>query len=781
MLATMIASALYSQQTFADDLMSQCLLGVPSYNRTLYRGADTNQLPITINSNAAKLNYPNSAQYTGNVDVSQGNSRLSTEELHLTQKFTSKNAKPTRTIDANGKVHYDDNQVILKGLRGWSDLDSKDTNIWQGNYQMVGQQGRGVADEMQLRGNNRFTILKNGSYTTCLPGDNSWSIEGSEIIEDREEQLAEIWNARFKIGSVPIFYSPYLQMPIGNKRRSGFLVPSIRYGKKNGFEFLLPYYWNIAPQADATIIPHLMTNRGLMLQNEFRYLTAIGSGLIELDYLGSDNQYEKDRAARSLSEDGSSKRWLFYWNHSGVYDQHWRFNADYTKVSDNYYFNDLTSPYYNSTDGYATQKFSFGFSDNNWNATLSTIDFQTFSQSSSNIYRAMPQLDINLYQNNIGPFDAQIYAQAVRLTNTNPRLPEATRLHFEPTITLPLSNGWANLNTEAKFLVTHYGQDNLAYYNSTSGSNELVHSVNRALPQIKVDGKVILERDLPFFDGYTQTVEPRIQYLYIPYRNQSNILSYDSTLLQSDYTGLFRDRIYSGLDRIASSNQLATGVTSRLYDGNMRERFNFSIGQIYLFTPARTGDNTSFEKDERGSLLWASDGFWQIDDYWGLRGGMQYDTRLANIAQSNGALEYRQDSNRVIQLNYRYSSPEYIAAALNQSSEAIKDNLRYRNGISQVGFTAGWPLADTWSVVGSYYYDTRNRQPAEQLLGLQYSSCCYALRIGFERKINGWQQNTSQYDNQISFNIEFRGIGANYGLGTQSMLRRGIIPYSPVF
>ena len=687
LLATLIGAAI-SQQAFADDLMSQCMLGVPSYNRPLVNG-DTNQLPVTIHSDAAKGNYPNDAVFTGNVNIEQGNSRMQADEVQLHQRQQEGQTAPVRTVDALGNVHYDDNQVILKGPKAWSNLNSKDTNVWNGDYQMVDRQGRGTADQMKLRGDNRYTILENGTFTSCLPGSNSWSVVGSQVIQDREEEVAEIWNARFKLGPVPVFYSPYLQLPIGDRRRSGFLIPNAKFGSNNGFEFVLPYYWNIAPQADATITPHYISKRGMKFENEFRYLTTLGAGLVEFDYLGSDKQYDNDKALRGIAEDSSSDRWLFYWQHAGVYEQHWRFNANYTKVSDQYYFNDLDSKYYSSTDNYATQKFSVGYADTNWDATLSAKDFQVFgSTTSNNVYRAMPQLDVNLYQNDIGPFDGRVYAQAVKFTNVNSRLPEATRLHVEPTLNLPLSNGWASLDTEAKFLATHYQQTDVDYYNNTangfrgSNSGELDESVNRTLPQFKVDGRLVFDRDMDSAVGYTQTLEPRVQYLYIPYRDQSNIYPYDSTLLQTDYTGLFRDRTYSGLDRIASANEVATGVTSRIYDNDLVERFNVSVGQIYSFTPSRTGVNQTNKEDDTGSLIWAGDTYWKISDRWGVRGGLQYDTKLDNVSQGNTVLEYRRDAVRIVQLSYRAQNRDENQRHddhLQQLAVAVTDNIEPGN------------------------------------------------------------------------------------------------------
>ncbi|MBA8503146.1 LPS assembly protein LptD [Escherichia fergusonii] len=772
LLATMIATALYSQQGLAADLASQCMLGVPSYDRPLVKG-DTNELPVTINADDAKGNYPDDAVFSGNVDIMQGNSRLQADEVQLHQKEAPGEPEPIRTVDALGNVHYDDNQVILKGPKGWANLNTKDTNVWEGDYQMVGRQGRGKADLMKQRGENRYTILDNGSFTSCLPGSDTWSVVGSEIIHDREEQVAEIWNARFKVGPVPIFYSPYLQLPVGDKRRSGFLIPNAKYTTKNYFEFYLPYYWNIAPNMDATITPHYMHRRGnIMWENEFRYLSQAGAGLMELDYLPSDKVYEDEHP-----NDDNSRRWLFYWQHSGVMDQVWRFNIDYTKVSDPSYFNDFDNKYGSSTDGYATQKFSVGYAVQNFDATLSTKQFQVFDDNSGNSYAAEPQLDVNYYHNDLGPFDTRIYGQAVHFVNTNSNMPEATRLHLEPTINLPLSNNWGSLNTEAKLLATHYQQTNLDWYNA-GNTNKLADSVNRVMPQFKVDGKMVFERDMNLLaPGFTQTLEPRAQYLYVPYRDQSDIYNFDSSLLQFDYSGLFRDRTYGGLDRIASANQVTTGVTSRIYDENAVERFNVSVGQIYYFSESRTGDDhIKWEKDDdKGSLVWAGDTYWRISERWGVRGGVQYDTRLDNVATSNASIEYRRDQDRLVQLNYRYASPEYIQATLPRYSTSEQ----YNKGISQVGGVASWPFADRWSIVGAYYFDTNVNKPADSMLGVQYSSCCYAIRVGYERKLNGWDNDKQHavYDDVIGFNIELRGLSSNYGLGTQEMLRSNILPY----
>nr|WP_305007801.1 LPS assembly protein LptD [Providencia sp. MGF014] len=781
LLATMVWAAIYSQQAHAD-LAQQCMLGVPVYTKPIVKG-DPNDLPIHITAEDVRGEYPNFVEYEGNVDIQQGNQTLTADKVKLTQTETA-GELPVREVTATGNVHYDDPQIILKGPSAWSNLDNKNTDVNDGNYMMVGRQGRGDATKMKMRGENRYSIMENGTFTTCLPGNNSWSVAGSEVIIDREEEVAEIWHARFKVGDVPIFYSPYMQLPIGNKRRSGFLIPTGSYSSNDGLEFSLPYYWNIAPNYDATITPQFMTHRGVKLNNEFRYLIAPGTGTVAFDFLNHDRAYIKDKERGKREDRDSDDRWLFYWRHSGTYAEHWNFSSDYTKVSDPSYFTDFSSQYGSTTDGYATQKFSAGYSDTNWNAKVTHKQFQIFADNpNKRAYKAEPQVDFNYYKNNLGAFDVHTYAQAARFTSVGKNNPDATRLHIEPEVNLPLSNGWANMNNSIKLYATHYDQD----IPRSNTDKSLEKNVTRVLPMFKSDAKVVFERDLFQGSDFVQTLEPRVQYLYIPYKDQDNINNFDSSLLQSDYSGLFRDRIYSGLDRIASANQFTTGVTTRVYDDALAERFNFSVGQIYYFERPRAGNSNRpiDDKSNTGSLLWATDSMWRIDDNWGLRGGLQYDRRLGNVTMGNAVAEYRLDADRLVQLNYRFVDRDYIQATfrdLNQLGEN-QELPEYQRGISQVGAVVSWPLSERWGFVGSYYYDTKQQQPASQLVGLQYNTCCWAVNLGYERKIVGWQKEkfSSEYDNKWSINVELRGLNNNHSLGSQKMLESGIMPYQRAF
>ncbi|VAX77086.1 LPS-assembly protein LptD [Serratia symbiotica] len=776
LLATIFLTVLCTEYTLAD----QCVLGVHVYDKPLPTGYDENQL-ITINSDELHADYPTTELFIGNVKITKGNRTLTAKKVELRQIQNPGQSGSVRTVSAAGDVKYSDPQITLSGDNAWSNLNTKDTDVYKGEYEMLDHQGRGAANKIKIRGANRYTMMESGTFTSCLPGDDSWSVSGSKVVFDRTEQVAEVWNARLRIRGFPVFYSPYMQLPIGDKRRSGFLIPNAKYGTNNGLEFILPYYWNIAPNYDVTFTPHYMPQRGLQWQTEFRYLVAPGSGLVTLDWLPNDKEHNKYNT-------DNSNRALLHWKHAGVFDQVWRFNINFTKVSDAKYFTDLDSKYGSSSDGYATQKFSLGYANQHWNAIVSSKKFQILDRtdcSTYNSYKVMPQLDVNYYINNLGPFGFHLYGQIAKFNSIDPHSPDAIRWHLEPTLNLPVTKSWVSLNTEAKLWGSHYEQkipncfaSNYINRNSTSHytaiAPNLDNSINRLLPQFKADGKLVFERPMILWKGSTQTLEPRIQYLYVPYHDQSNIYIYDTTLLQTNYSGLFRDRTYTGLDRIAANNRVSSGVSTRIYDNALVERFNVSVGQIYHFNRSGAGDPESrYDSNDRtGSLLWVGDAYWKIDDRWSLRGGLQYDTSLKCISLSNAVLGYHQEAERIVQVHYRYVTPEYIHTALNTGQTHL-----CQHGIAQAGVTGSWLISDRLAVVCGYYYDARARQSANQLLGLKYSTCCWAVTLGYECKVTDWNKrnNTSIYDNKVSFNFELRGLSSDKSLSSAEMLRSGIL------
>ncbi|NBI41360.1 LPS assembly protein LptD [[Haemophilus] felis] len=758
---TSIGIGLYSQFSFAN-LQTQCLSSVPQFTGESNEG-NLNELPIYIYANQAEAGS-SYAKYSGNVEVQQGSRYLSAEQLEVVEQDSTQ-----RVAFAPQGFRYSDHQIELKGKSAEVNLNNRNSSVSGASYHLVGRQGRGEA--VSINSNSTERVMHNATFTSCLQNDDSWSIQASEIRQDIEGEYAEMWNARFKIYGVPVFYTPYLQLPIGDRRRSGLLIPKVGRSSRHGYYYAQPIYWNIAPNADFTFTPKFMSKRGWQFNGEARYLTKLGEGVIVSEYM------HHDRLKNHLDDDFS--RYLFYWKHNTSLSENWRLELDYTKVSDTAYFDDFQSEYGNSTDGYAVQYGKVAYHQPNYNIALSVKQFQVFGDVNEAPYRVIPQLDINYYKNNIANLvDFKVFAQATRFENKNPMMPRASRFHIEPALSLPLSNRYGSLNLETKLYATKYYQQS----GNDPRAEQVKRSVSRVLPQVKVELQTSLTSPNTFISGYTQTLEPRIQYLYRPYKNQSAIGSsaatdyfgYDSSLLQQDYLALFSDRRYAGLDRIASANQATVGVTTRFYDGKGEERFNLSAGQIYYMKDARIDDSAD-NSSQGNSSSWSLESNWKLNDniYW--RGSLQYDTRLNEMSLANFALEYQVNNHNLVQLSYRYVNQNYIAQNLSRKTNGEAQDIK------QLGIVTAWELNDYWSVVARHYQDLSLDKPLEQYLGLEYHTCCWAVNFGARRGVASrpnQRNNEIFYDRSFTINFELRGLSPSMHYNNiEKMLSSGKLPY----
>ena len=766
-----ILTALYSAESTAD-LAKQCLYGVPHFTGEVVSG-NPNDLPVYIEADQAEITQPRSGIYKGRVDVKQGNRHLQSAEVEVQQQGSGDNVQ--RYAFARGGFDYRDNQINLLGDDAKIHLNTKDTDVRHANYQLVDRQGRGTAESVELR--DDYRVMKNATFTSCLQDDHSWSIYADEMRQHVKEEYAEMWHARFKVQGVPVFYTPYLQLPIGDRRRSGLLIPTLGHGSRDGYFYAQPVYWNIAPNLDATLTPKYMSRRGWQLNSEFRYLTTLGEGQVAGEYLGDDRLKDYDSENR--------KRHLFYWKHNAAFARDWRLDLNYTKVSDKRYFNDFDSAYGSSTDGYADQTGRIAYYQPNYNIAMFVKQFQIFDEVVIGPYRALPQIDFNYYQNGLfgNKVDFKLFSQAVRFDNDSAQMPTAWRFHGEPSVNTTLSNRYGSMNLEAKLYATQYQQKK----GRSDKAEDVESSVNRILPQLKIDLQSVLASNQTFISGYTQTLEPRAQYLFRPYKDQSNIGSklnsqylgfgYDSSLLQQDYFSLFNSRRYSGLDRIASANQVTLGGTSRFFDENKEEQFNIAVGQTYYLEPSRIDENRD-NRTEGSSSSWAIEANWKINDLMRWRGGYQYDPQLGQVSLANTGIEYNPTKNNVVQLNYRYASKEYI----NQNLTAEAN--RYNQDIKQLGVQVGWELSDHWAIAGRYYQDLALKNPVEQYLGVQYNTCCWSVGVGARRYVTSRQNQRNDdifYDHGIGVTFELRGFSHDHKTGIENMMKKGKLPYLQAF
>lgn len=768
-LTVLVCAALY-QTTLYAKVPSYCAVNKPPLSSQTSEIDTSTDAPVYIEADKLNAIYPTKGTFSGDVIIEQGRRKLLADTAEIEQTVEENNNITKRTVTADGNVTYSDAQISLSTSKLSADLNSEKYETAESTYHFVDRLGRGNAEKIITKQNRDATITQ-GSFTACPEGDNSWMIQGSTINYSEEKEQAEIWNAIFKVGSVPVFYLPYFQYPTTNTRRSGLLLPTAKYSKTDGFEYIQPYYWNIAPNFDATLSTHYISKRGLRFNSEFRYLlNNKNSGLFAFDWLPDDNVY---KYSKFRTEDNHN-RWLFYWRQDTRFDNGLRFNANYTKVSDRRFFADLDSVYGSSTDGYATQNMSASYIDDHWNTKLSTERFQIFDSNVTNVYQSQPKLEINYNLNNQSPTNFENYLQIAHFKNLRHDKPTTTRIHIEPTLTHTFVGKLGSVENILGLMATHYQQNIPGNYIG----RELDRTVNRILPFMTIDAKMALEREVKSLSGYTQTLEPRIQYRYVAYKDQSNIQNFDSVMLQSDYAGLFRNKTYSGYDRIASANQVATGLTTRMYDETLTERFNASIGQVYHIKKSRTGDALSpIDKNQsQGSTTWAFDSFWHMNNFFNLSTSLQYDIRINAVALSDILFEYRQNSEQLLQLNYRYANKDYISAL------DLNINTPYKKNISQLGAIGSWPLNERVVVIGAFYYDMNQQQSSDSFIGLQYSSCCWGIDVTYGRKIVGWDRfsNTSVYDNKLSFNITLQGLGSNTS-NVRKILNSGIHPYQHIF
>lgn len=762
LLAASISASLFAPQIQANEaLVDNSVQELPAIDQCLIDQPDAenpNQQPITVEADSLEGVNGDKATYSGNVVVVQGKKRMQADSVTLHQK--------DNVVVAEGNVMFSDGQVKTLSDKAVNNLNNDYVELNNTKYQFLCEPGRGEAVYVSKTGKAVYEI-EDGSITSCPEGDNSWRMSASSIEIDQDEEEATFFNPRFEVQSVPVFYLPYLTVPIGDTRKTGFLYPTASYGSSDGIEFEVPIYWNLAPNYDLETTLKYMEKRGTQLNSNFRYLTEFGQGQIESEYLPDDQKYPEQ-----------GDRWAMQYTHDGIYQQNWKFHIDYSKVSDINYFTDIDSNIGKREDGQLIQEGEFQYRTNNWDATLLARDFQVLTEAGSLPYRILPQLSFNYYSPELTPYlDFDVVSSLSRFDTDDKTKPSATRIHVEPGITIPISTTWGSWTTEARILGTNYQQDldSVDLSDSQFDRYNLKKTVTRVIPEFRTHAGIVLERNSYVLGGYTQTLEPQVQYLYVPKEDQSDIYLYDTTLLQTDYYGLFRSRKYSGVDRIAAANQFSYGASTRFFDDMYKERLNISFGQIfYLDKSTKNSDAITQDPDSTSYSAWAVEMDFNFSDYLLYHGGIQYDVDSSEMQVSNSTLEYRFNKG-YIQGNYRYVTKSYIEQTVDLESIAGADGIDAitRDGISQAGLLAGYTLSPNWNASAQYFYDLTTDQSIEWLARINYIDDCWYIGFTYTNQLRGWDPDftsypkaTADYENNFSINFGIIGFGTNMGTGS---------------
>ncbi|WP_261816580.1 LPS assembly protein LptD [Vibrio gallicus] len=706
--------------------------------------AEPNSLPTKVEADSLEGVNGQEATYSGNVQVTQGNNRLSADTVTLHQQ--------DNLVVATGNVKMTNGQIRSVSDKATTNLDTDVSTLEMANYSLLCQSGRGDAKVIRVEG-KAYYELEDGSITSCPEDDDSWRLVSSSIEIDNEAEEATLYNPRFEIQKVPVFYLPWLTVPIGDNRKTGFLYPTVSYGTSDGAEVEIPFYWNLAPNYDLETTAKYMSERGTQLDGKFRYLSDFGRGEIQAQYLGDDQKYP------DLDD-----RWGVGYKHYGVFDRNWKLQVDYAKVSDIYYFRDISSSIGEREDGQLLQQGQVSWRNEHWDTSLLVRDFQLLSTTTNLPYQMMPQLRANYYFPELTDFiDFDVISHITQFKTDDARGVKpisATRVHIEPGVKIPLTTTWGGWETEGRLLTTYYNQD---LSNMNPGSvGDLKQDVTRVIPEFRSSGSLYLERGTSVFKGYTQTLEPRVQYLYVPDEDQSDIYNYDTTLMQTDYYGLFRTRKFSGVDKIVSANQVSYGATTRFYDQNYRERLNLSFGQIYYLND-NSNNNSSNNQEDNNYSAWAVEADFNVNDYVFYHGGIQYDIGDEEVQLANSTLEYRRGAGYV-QTNYRFVSRKYIE----DSVDGINVGSVTNDGISQVGLLGGYKFNKNWNVNAQYFHDTTENIMLEALARLTYTSDCWYVGVTYTDQLRSWDTVGApnpgpEYEENISFNIGIIGFGTNFG------------------
>ncbi|MCY9869613.1 LPS assembly protein LptD [Vibrio barjaei] len=705
------------------------------------QSSDSNQEPINIEADSLEAISGQRATYKGDVVVVQGNKTITADNVTLHQK--------ENIVVAEGNVVMNDGEIRAVSDKATNNLDKDEITLENTQYQFLCTPGRGEAVFVSKTGKKLYEI-EDGSITSCPEGDNSWRFLASGIDIDPDEEVATLYNSRVEVQNVPIFYLPYMQMPIGDRRKTGVLRPSASLGSKNGFEFALPVYWNLAENYDLLTTFNYMQNRGLQLKGDFRYLTSNSTGRLQAEVLGKDKKFE-DKGAR----------WATQFTNYTSFSSNWGLNIDYSQVSDIEYFTDMDSSLGNRSDGQLMQEGTITYRNANWDTALRARDFQILQESNAP-FRLAPQFEANYYlPQAYKNFNFDVVSHISNFTSDDQTKPTAIRVHVEPGLTLPLANTWGSWTNEARLMYTYYDQAKQDNFVTPDYMTELKEKVTRTVPQFRSHGSMVFERKTTFVKDYTQTLEPQVQYLYIPDVNQDGIYRYDTSLLQTDYYGLFRARKYSGVDFIAPANQFSYGASTRFFDSTHRERLAVSFGQIYYLDPGTKDVNHTSDDVTTNYSAWAVETDVNFNDKVFYRGGIQYDLDGSQVSIGNSALEYRIGGD-YIQANYRYVSREYIKSTLNYSEDYLQTNTR--NGISQIGLMGGYRFGPKWVVQGQYFYDTTENVAMEWLAQIQYESDCWYIGFDFSKQLRSWEGNSPETGNIGNTPVFEQNVRVNFGI-----------------
>jgi LPS-assembly protein len=642
---------------------------------------------------------------------------------------------------ADGNVRLERQGDILEGSRlNYSFSDEKGT-MKRPKFQLVKrpdrrQAARGSASEVIFQGKDRDRLYS-AQYTTCPAGRDDWFLRVDELELDRITQIGTAKNASVVFMNVPILYFPWMTFALNNQRKTGFLTPSFFSTGTSGLEISLPYYWNIAPNMDATLTPRYMSKRGLQLNSEFRYLEPLFSGQAEVEILPHDQQKLEDR-------------YLLAWRHLQNFTHGWSGRLNLEKVSDDNYFRDLSTRLSTAEQVNLPREAALSYADANWNFTSRLLHYQTLQDPLAlqvTPYRLKPQLVLNGTKANYHGVDLSLASEWVNFEH--PTLVNGKRFIFYPSVSYPMLRSYGYLTPKLGFHVTQY---------SLSENQLGPESIRRSVPIFSLDSGLYYDRQVTYRgQSFQQTLEPRLFYVRIPFREQSQIPVFSTAQADFNFAQIFTENQFIGGDRINDANQLTAMLATRfLASATGVEKLRAAIGQRFYFDTQRvTLPGTPARKSKASDVLAALGG--EIARNWTLDSLVQFGTDSKRAEKVSVSARFMPERGKVVNFGFRLS----------------RDNPNPKDNVQQVDVSAQWPLSGRWYGLARVNYSSLDRKVVEGLAGLEYNIDCWSLRFGAHRFVTAEQQVT----NSLFVQLELTGLsklGINNPL---EMLRQNIPGY----
>ncbi len=706
----------------------------------------------------------------GNVKLRRGDQFLGTD--HLT--YNSETGQYT----AQGSIRYQDSGMRIVADRAQGNQETDTHTISDLRYQLIQRRGNGGAEKIELTGQQGALI--GSTYSTCDPAQRAWELRAQRIDIDTEKGMGVARSATLRIGKVPVLYVPYFMFPIDDRRRTGLLYPSLSLSGRNGFDWRQPIYLNLAPNYDATLQPRLMAKRGILLGGEFRWLYEQGRGEVSGNWMPKDKLPENEPERYSGGPLPESNRGQFGLNAIHNFNPTWYATANLGWVSDTHYLEDFSNSLYGvSSYSIRSETGLFGRGER-WSAGLMADHYQLtdYLLTDANLpFHRLPRAYVQWAQ----PFgrwiEAGIDAEAVRFDHE--QFNGGSRIDVKPYVSMSLEGASWFIRPKLAWRYTGYQLDG----NATSRASEfadrygvpvtpdLVAQFNddaptRSLPITSVDAGVYFDRHTKIRgDDYLHTLEPRLYYLNVPYRDQGGLPLFDTGPMTFSWGQLFRENRYTGPDRQTDATQLTTALTSRLISADDgRERLAASIGQIRYFDDSQVtlpGETAV----ARGKSAWIADVGVSPSDRWTINAAYQWDPKRRGQDLASLRARYLIGDTGVVNVGYRY-----------------RRNAAFRPGfdlpgtedlIEQADVSFLYPINQNWSVVGRYYYSILDKKELETIAGVQWESCCLAVRVVGRRYL---RNRSGELNNSIQVEFELKGLGSA-GQNTERVLRRAILGY----